>query len=781
MKMSIKSIALYLLISFSINATAQYSIDFSKIESLVLKGDFHDADSLINFSLLQNPSVIDLSKLYQAKGSLKKLEGNIDAAHKWWQKSNEQRILAYPKHDYHLAWNYALLSNFHYEKINRDLARTYADSCLVLIQNLTDEQQKELEIYKIWNILGQSIKLQANSSNLNEYDETYAKCFSLYQKSVDFQLKYNTSKHNLAKTYHLIGNANIDMALVYNVKNEIEKAEWCQQQSLLYHNKAINIWHKLYGSQHYELAKTLFVMGLSYHFSDSRKLEAVELFRKSCYAFGLDLAKVDLAQANSIPNKGDMLMCMKYYTLVLMELSLLNPTNNAYLKEATKVNAAAIYLWEQLHQNFKGSNTNQNLAIYQLIPHQEQLAILMLDKKIDVDNEIFLQANEKLKYYDLFKEKQFSKNRTNTIEAIQKKLHQNQMLLDFHFSHSNQEMYFLQITKDRSKIITLNRDILKTATTFNAAIADMNYEQYTKTALELYSNLFPNGLKNIDELIICPDAFFGDFPFEALLCSDSNIEQKDYRKLDYLINKITIQYVLTPSMFTNKIHKSEWDLSVFAPSFNSERFVELPFSQKMGQSLVDDLLATGYVGEKATKKTFQQIKSPIVHLSSHAIISDNVTANFIQMTDGAFYQNEISRLSQVPNIVVLNACNSGMGKKLVGDGINGFVRELHKIGVNATLSNLWEVDDKISNELLLLFYKELYTQENSTNALRNAKLSSIKSAANSNLAAPYYWAGHQLVGENVVFEVESDNSWWWLIGIIVLTIAIFLGYKNLLF
>lgn len=84
-----------------------------------------------------------MSKLYQAKGSLKKVEGNIDDAHNWWQKSNEKRVLAHPKHDYHLASNYALLSNFHHEKINRDLAKTYVNSCLALIQNLTSEQQKE--------------------------------------------------------------------------------------------------------------------------------------------------------------------------------------------------------------------------------------------------------------------------------------------------------------------------------------------------------------------------------------------------------------------------------------------------------------------------------------------------------------------------------------------------------------------------------------------------------------------------------------------------------------
>lgn len=771
---------------FCNSAYAQSS--FKIIESYIFNGNLEKADSITNFQLQKSQQHNDKANLFQLKGDILKLSGNIDEAYNWWIESNKQRNLAYPKDDYHQAWNYALLSNYHYEKINRDLAKTYADSCLALIQNLTIDQQKELEIYNVWNILGQSIKQQAKDSDSEKYNQIYLECLSFYQKSVDFKLKHTTSKHHLAKTYHLIGNAYLDMTLVYNDSDELKKANWSQQQSVTYHNKAISIWNKLYGEQHYELGRTLFVRGLLHYFLGLRKaehkIEAVELFRKAMNAYGINPSNFDLTQLNSIPNKEDVLMCMKYYTVGLLELDLLNSTNNSYLLEAKMVNAAAIKVWEQIHYSFKGKNINQNLAIYNLIPQQEQLAILMRKKKSESDDvkEIFLQANEKLKYYDLFKGKQLSKNITSTIEEIQKNLHSNQLLMDFHYSPSNQEIYVLQITKDRSKILSVNQNILNTATAFKAAIVDMNYERYTKTAYELYNKLFPNGLKNINELIICPDAFFGDFPFEALLCSTNNIEPKDYRKLDYLMNKTAVQYVLTPSMFTNKEHKTEWRLSVFAPSFNSERFVELPFSQKMGHSLVDDLLATGYVGEKATKKSLQHIKSSIVHLSSHAIISDNVTANFIQLTNGAFYQNEISGLNHIPNLVVLNACNSGNGKKLVGDGINGFVRELHKTGVNATLSNLWEVDDKISNELLLLFYKELYAEKNATYALRDAKLNTINAAANSNLAAPYYWAGHQLIGEDVVFEVENEKEdkvvLYWLLLLFAFVTGIWFFLRN---
>jgi hypothetical protein len=70
----------------------------------------------------------------------------------------------------------------------------------------------------------------------------------------------------------------------------------------------------------------------------------------------------------------------------------------------------------------------------------------------------------------------------------------------------------------------------------------------------------------------------------------------------------------------------------------------------------------------------------------------------------------------------------------------------------------------MSNQLLGHFYKSLLEGNSTIKALQLAKIDALNSAHNSNLAAPFYWAGHQLIGEDVVFEVESDNSWWWLIG-----------------
>jgi CHAT domain-containing protein len=201
---------------------------------------------------------------------------------------------------------------------------------------------------------------------------------------------------------------------------------------------------------------------------------------------------------------------------------------------------------------------------------------------------------------------------------------------------------------------------------------------------------------------------------------------------------------------------------VFTPEFTTTNFAELPFSARFGKQAQKELKAHLFNGNEATTTALKNTPNNLLHISTHAVISDEVALNYMQFADAPFYQKEVADLKHVPQLTVVNTCNSGMGRKLQGDGINGFVRELHKVGVLATLANLWEVDDQASNQLFFTFYKELKTGANTLEALRKSKLTHIKNAANSKLAAPYYWAGHQLVGSNIAVT-QHTNYWWWII------------------
>ncbi|MCB9188043.1 MAG: CHAT domain-containing protein [Flavobacteriales bacterium] len=733
-----------------------------QIEELVFQGDFISAEVIIS-SRLRNTTISQKEKvlLYHIKGDMAKIAGDMEGALNNWNKAAKIIDKLYPnKENYHRLWKYAHLSNYHYEKINPKLAKEYADSCSSLLKKLSIEQQKEIEIFKIWNIQGQAYKQQTHK-NEQEYIDKYNQCFSLYNKSIDFQLHHHTPKHYLANTYHLFGNAYLDLSVHYNGLGDKAKTNENKELSRLYHKKATDIWLSEYGNKHYELAKTKFVEGLLFHYlangNDEYRTIALNYFKESIQAFGLTPNHFSEIHLELIPNKEDLLMCLKYYTTDLLKLDNSNSGKSAFFEEAEKVNVLAIDVWEQIHSEFKGKNTNQNLAIYDLIPQQEQIAILLRknnDNNLIVNEDFFL-INKKLKYYDLFKEDVSSQNMA--LAEFQKKLSPKQVFLDYHYSHINKKVYVLWITRANTTLLRIDAKVIDEAKVFRKSIIELNYDDFQKSAISIFQLLFPNGISEVEEIIICPDNVFYSIPFEALLCSEKGIAGKDYRKLDYLINHVTISYALTTDSFVHQINKTNWNLSVFTPSFQSDEFIELPFSQKFGEEAISKLQSKTYSGNTATLTSFKQNKSPLCHISTHAIVGEDIASNFIQFSDGAFYQKDIEQLEYLPNLMVLNTCNSGMGKNLVGDGVNGFVRELHKAGVGTTISNLWEVDDKLSNKLLETFYLNLKDGIGSGVALRLAKLNQIKNAPSSELGAPYYWAGHRMVGEQVIINSSYRN------------------------
>ena len=561
------------------------------IEQLIFKGDFSKANLILD-KYLQNQKISSKDKIYiyQTKGDISKLSGDIDFALVNWQMAAKLRCKIYlKKKDYHHAWTYASLSYYHYEKIHPDLAKAYADSCSSLIQNLSVNQQKEIEIYRIWNILAQSYKQRFMGEKNVDLSGRYKRILGFYQQSLTFITKYNCPKHFLGKTYHLLGNAYLDLAVNSQVQDKIIETQKFHDKSIQYYDKAIAIWNQLYGNRHYELGKTFFITGLSYSYTaksfPENVIKSIQQFRLSADAYGLSIKDENLDAVKENPNKEDLLMCLKYYTTTLLLLDNTSKTNKNYLIEAEKVNRIALHLWNRIHKEFKSENTNQNLAIYSLLPQSEQLDILWRKSRFGKLNlDIFFQANQQLKYYDLNKtDKGF---KTITIKAIQQKLTKDQVYLDI--QHGSGHFYIIQLRKNSSKVYTVNDSIIKSAESFKKAILEFDLEQYTSSANTLYEVLFPYRIKQ-KELILCPDSYFSTVPFEALLVSKKNSKTKDYRRLDYLLNHHEIRTVLTPSSFSNRVHYVNWDVSVFIPSFNKQRISELVFSDAFGLKAEQEL------------------------------------------------------------------------------------------------------------------------------------------------------------------------------------------------
>jgi CHAT domain-containing protein len=91
-------------------------------------------------------------------------------------------------------------------------------------------------------------------------------------------------------------------------------------------------------------------------------------------------------------------------------------------------------------------------------------------------------------------------------------------------------------------------------------------------------------------------------------------------------------------------------------------------------------------------------------------------------------------------LVVLSACETGLGKLSRGDELVGLQRAFLYAGTPAVITTLWKVDDKATFELVRAFYTRLESTE-PVGALRQAQLETMKTFPH-----PYAWAAFGLTG-----------------------------------
>jgi CHAT domain-containing protein/Tfp pilus assembly protein PilF len=95
-------------------------------------------------------------------------------------------------------------------------------------------------------------------------------------------------------------------------------------------------------------------------------------------------------------------------------------------------------------------------------------------------------------------------------------------------------------------------------------------------------------------------------------------------------------------------------------------------------------------------------------------------------------------------LVVLSACDTGVGEVRNGDGVYGLRRALVLAGSESQMMSLWPVSDRGTRELMIDYYKRLKVGEGRSDALRQAQL---KMLANPKRQHPFYWASFIQSGE----------------------------------
>lgn len=160
-----------------------------------------------------------------------------------------------------------------------------------------------------------------------------------------------------------------------------------------------------------------------------------------------------------------------------------------------------------------------------------------------------------------------------------------------------------------------------------------------------------------------------------------------------------------------------------------------------------------------------------MHLATHANAS-NETSPWIAFKNEKLYLNELYTIKNQAELVVLNACNSSLGKINNGEGIFSLARAFFYSGANSVVSSLWNVNDKSNTEITISFYNYLKEGKTKSAALRQAKLDYLTSHSLSE-SSPYYWSSLILIGDNSAIELNDNLLINSILGVLFLLFVIF--------
>jgi CHAT domain-containing protein len=113
--------------------------------------------------------------------------------------------------------------------------------------------------------------------------------------------------------------------------------------------------------------------------------------------------------------------------------------------------------------------------------------------------------------------------------------------------------------------------------------------------------------------------------------------------------------------------------------------------------------------------------------------------------DGFLRLQDIYNLHLRADLVVLSACETGLGREIRGEGLIGLTRGFMYAGAARVLVSLWNVSDQGTSELMTHFYKNVLERHMTpAAALRRAQIAML---ASRQWQDPYYWAPFTLQGE----------------------------------
>ena len=299
----------------------------------------------------------------------------------------------------------------------------------------------------------------------------------------------------------------------------------------------------------------------------------------------------------------------------------------------------------------------------------------------------------------------------------------------------------------------------------------------------------------ITHLMLAPEGLLNLIPFGALMDEDNRylLESVSFNYLNSGRDLLRLEndekprspaLVIANANFDGGEHVTG-DLSLGLPQsvrsrdLANAKFDSLPGTageaQALKQILPDAVVLTGV---QATETSLKQVKGPrILHLATHGFFLEDLEANQgvsahgsksghvlenpmlrsglafaganIRRSgndDGFLTALEAAGLDLVgTKLVVLSACETGVGDVKNGEGVFGLRRGFIVAGAETMLMSLWQVDDEATKSLMIEYYRRLAQGEGRAEALRQAQLALLQGPQYNH---PFFWASFISSGQS---------------------------------
>jgi CHAT domain-containing protein len=188
----------------------------------------------------------------------------------------------------------------------------------------------------------------------------------------------------------------------------------------------------------------------------------------------------------------------------------------------------------------------------------------------------------------------------------------------------------------------------------------------------------------------------------------------------------------------------------------------LPFSRAEAEAILSvapkagTLRALDFNASRATATSTELSQYRIVHFATHGLLNrthpelSGVVLSLVDRQgkpqDGFLQLHDVYNLDLPAELIVLSACQTGLGKAVWGEGLVGITRGFMYAGAKRVVASLWGVQDFATAELMKRFYGAMLgeKQMRPSEALRAAQVEMWKQ---KRWRSPYYWGGFVLYGE----------------------------------